>query len=71
MNMPYNYREIEKRLLKLWYRIVRQKWSHVIFVKSWEIIPVPNHWWKGISPWVENKILKILKLERKDFDAIK
>jgi predicted RNA binding protein YcfA (HicA-like mRNA interferase family) len=69
--MPYNFKEINKRLLKLWYKIVRQNWSHVIFSNWIKTIPVPNHPWKDISPWVENKIIKntwISKIEFKNFD---
>ncbi|WP_133513160.1 type II toxin-antitoxin system HicA family toxin [Candidatus Thiosymbion oneisti] len=29
--MPFKYREIEGRLMKMGYRVVRQKGSHVIF----------------------------------------
>ncbi|WP_089726611.1 type II toxin-antitoxin system HicA family toxin [Candidatus Thiosymbion oneisti] len=29
--MPFKYREIERRLMKMGYRVVRQKGSHVIF----------------------------------------
>ena len=69
--MPYKYREIEKRLLKLWFKIVRQNWSHVIFTKAWLTFPVPKHSWKDISNWVENKILKLLWISSNDFRKIK
>ena len=69
--MPYSYKEIEKRLLILGYKIVRQKWSHVIFT-NWRIIfPVPKHWWMNISPWVENKIIKNLWITKSEFKNIK
>ncbi len=68
--MPYKFRDIETRLKKLWFDIVRQKWSHVIF-SDWKItFPVPNHWWKDISPWVENKILEFISKTKKDFDDL-
>ncbi len=68
--MPYSYKEIKKKLEKLGYVIVRQKWSHVIF-SNWNItIPVPKHWWKDISPWVEKNIIKILKLDKSKFKSI-
>ena len=69
--MPYKFCDIEKRLNKLWYTIVRQKWSHVLFSDWKKIFPVPNHWWKEISPWVEKKILEIVWMSREDFDNIK
>ncbi len=69
--MPFSYLEIEKRLFKLWYKKVRQNWSHVIFW-NWKLIfPVPRHWWKEISIWVEKKILKNLWLNLNDFRKIK
>ena len=65
--MPYNFNDVEKRLLKLWYEIVRQNWSHVIF-SNWNItIPVPKHSNKDISIWVENKIIKNLWVNKNDF----
>jgi len=69
--MPYKYKEIEKRLLKLWFKIVRQKWSHVLFTKWWLTFPVPNHWWKDISNWVENKITKLVWETKESFRKIK
>jgi predicted RNA binding protein YcfA (HicA-like mRNA interferase family) len=69
--MPYKFRDIETKLKKLWFDIVRQKWSHVIFF-DWKIIfPVPNHWWKDISLWVEKKILEFISKTKKDFDDLK
>jgi len=65
--MPYSYKEIEKRLIKLWYKVVRQNWSHVLFSNGKATFPVPKHGWKDISPWVENKIIKNLWLSRDDF----
>jgi len=65
--MPYNFQEIKKRLMRIWYKIVRQKWSHVIF-SDWEkTFPVPNHWWKDISPWVEKKIVEIVWFSKEQF----
>jgi len=65
--MPYSYKEIEKRLLKLWYKIVRQNWSHVIFCKWDMLFPVPKHSWKDISVWIENKIIKNIWISKEDF----
>lgn len=69
--MPYKFRDIEKRLNKLGYTIVRQKWSHVLFSDWKKIFPVPNHWWREISPWVEKKIIEIVWITKNDFDNIK
>jgi len=69
--MPYKYKEIEKRLLSLWFKIVRQNWSHVLFSKWTLTFPVPKHWWKDISPWVENKIIKLLTLTKEQFKNLK
>jgi len=69
--MPYSYKEIEKRLFLLWYIIVRQKWSHVIFT-NWKIaFPVPKHGWVDISPWVESKIIKNIWISKNDFKNLK
>lgn len=65
--MPYNFQDIKKRLTRLGFEIVRQKWSHVIF-SNWNItFPVPHHWWKDISPGVEKTILKIVWISKEDF----
>lgn len=68
--MPYSYREIEKRLQKLWYIIVRQKWSHVIFSNGKIAFPVPKHGPKEISPWVESKIIKNIGMTKDDFKNV-
>ena len=65
--MPFNYNDFQKRLLKLGYKIVRQKGSHVIFSDGKSTFPVPKHGSKDISIGVEKKILKILNLSREDF----
>ncbi len=65
--MPYSYKEIEKRLLKLWYKKVRQKWSHVLFSNGNNIFPVPCHAGKDISIGVEKKILKLIHISAEDF----
>ena len=69
--MPYKFRDIEKKLKKLWFVIVRQKWSHVLFSNWNKIFPIPNHGWKDISPWVEKKIFDFLWMKKDDFDRIK
>jgi len=69
--MPYKFRDIETRLKKLWFSVVRQKWSHVLFSDWKRVFPVPNHWWKDISPWVEKKILEFISKTKKDFDDLK
>ncbi len=68
--MPFKYREIEKKLMKMGYDIVRQKGSHVIFTNGENIFPVPNHGSKDISPGVERQILKILDLTINEFRRI-
>ena len=68
--MPYSYSDIEKRLLKLWYKVVRQNGSHVIFSDCKISFPVPKHWNKDISIWVENKIIKNLWLTKEGFKSI-
>ncbi|NTW55220.1 MAG: type II toxin-antitoxin system HicA family toxin, partial [Chlorobaculum sp.] len=42
-------KEIERRLLKMGYTIVRQKGSHVIFSDGKNTFPVPDHGSKDIS----------------------
>ncbi|MDQ7009973.1 MAG: type II toxin-antitoxin system HicA family toxin [Candidatus Gracilibacteria bacterium] len=69
--MPYKYREIKKRLLKLGFKIVRQNGSHVIFTKSGLTFPVPNHGGKDISNGIENKIIKLLGETKESFRKIK
>ncbi|MBE8189912.1 MAG: type II toxin-antitoxin system HicA family toxin, partial [Candidatus Thioglobus sp.] len=39
--MPFKYREFERKLAKLGYKIVRQKGSHVIFSDAKNTFPVP------------------------------
>ena len=69
--MPFKYRELERRLIKLGYKIVRQKGSHVIFSDEKNTFPVPNHGSKDISLGVEKQILKILNLSIDEFRNIK
>ena len=69
--MPYKFRDIEKRLNKLWFSAVRQKWSHVLFSDWRRVFPVPNHGWKDISPWVEKKVIEFLGLNKDEFDKLK
>jgi len=65
--MPYKFREVEKRLRRLGYKVVRQKGSHVLFSNGANTFPVPNHAGKDISPGVERQILKLLKMSKYDF----
>jgi predicted RNA binding protein YcfA (HicA-like mRNA interferase family) len=69
--MPFKYREFERKLTKLGYRIVRQKGSHVIYSDGKNTFPVPNHGSKDISPGVERQLLKILDLTVDEFRKIK
>ncbi|MBS1256376.1 MAG: hypothetical protein MAG581_02198 [Deltaproteobacteria bacterium] len=68
--MPFKYKDINKRLLKLGYTIVRQKGSHVIYSDGKTTFPVPKHGSEDISIGVEKQILKILKLSRDEFQKI-
>ena len=69
--MPFKYREIEKRLSKLNYKIVRQRGSHVIFTDGENTFPVPNHGSRDISLGVEKRLLKMLGLSADEFRNIK
>jgi len=69
--MPFKYREIEQKLTKMGYSIVRQRGSHVIFSDGKNIFPVPNHGSKDISIGVEKQILKILDLTVNEFKNVK
>jgi mRNA interferase HicA len=69
--MPFRYREFERKLTKIGYKIVRQKGSHVIFSDGKNTFPVPNHGSKDISPGVERQLLKILDLTINEFRNIK
>jgi mRNA interferase HicA len=65
--MPYRFKEIEKRLKKLGYKVVRQKGSHVLFSNGKTVFPVPNHGSKDVSPGVERQILKLVELTKDEF----
>jgi predicted RNA binding protein YcfA (HicA-like mRNA interferase family) len=69
--MPFKYREFERKLTKLGYKIVRQKGSHVIFSNGKNTFPVPNHGSKDISIGVERQLLKILDLTINEFKNIR
>ncbi len=69
--MPFKYREFERKLTKLGYKVVRQKGSHVIFSDGKNTFPVPNHGSKDISPSVERQLLRILDLTIDEFRNIK
>ena len=66
--MPYSFREIERRLRKIGFQIIRQgKGSHVIFSNGQVTFPVPRHAGHDISPGVERKILKLIGLSAAHF----
>jgi predicted RNA binding protein YcfA (HicA-like mRNA interferase family) len=65
--MPYSFREIEKRLRKQGYKVVRQRGSHVLFSDGKTTFPVPHHKGKSISPGVERKIIRAIGLTKKEF----
>lgn len=69
--MPFKYREFKGKLIKLGYKVVRQKGSHVIFSDGKNIFPVPNHGSKDISSGVERQLLRILDLTIDEFRNIK
>jgi predicted RNA binding protein YcfA (HicA-like mRNA interferase family) len=69
--MPYSFKEIERRLLKLGYKVVRQKGSHVLFSNGTNTFPVPKHPGKDVSPGVERQILKLLRMEKDEFRDLK
>ena len=56
--------------MKMEYKIVRQKGSHVIFSNGHNTFPVPKHGSKDISPGVERQLLKILNLTATEFRNI-
>ena len=68
--MPYKFFDIKKRLSILWFDVVRQKWSHVIFSNGKITFPVPNHGHKDISPGVESKILSFVSMKKQEFDTL-
>jgi hypothetical protein len=49
---------------------VRQKWSHVIFSNGKLSFPVPKHWWKEISKFVEARVLKLIWISKEDFKKL-
>ena len=53
--MPFKYSDVRKRLIKLGYKIVRQKGAHVIYSDGKSTFPVPKHGVKDISVGVKNK----------------
>lgn len=65
--MPYRFKDIEKRLRKLGYKMVPQKGSHVLFSNGVTTFPVPKHPGKDISPGVERQILKLLQMRKDQF----
>jgi predicted RNA binding protein YcfA (HicA-like mRNA interferase family) len=69
--MPFKYREIEKKLIRVGFQAVRQKGSHVIFSNGRDTFPVPKHGSNDISPGVERQLLKILSMTRDEFRNIK
>jgi predicted RNA binding protein YcfA (HicA-like mRNA interferase family) len=69
--MPFKYKEIERKLLKMGYAIVRQKGSHVVFSDGKNTFPVPNHGSKDLSQGVERQLLKILGMSIDEFRSVK
>jgi len=68
--MPYKFKEIEKRLRKLGYKVVRQRGSHVVFSNGKTVFPVPNHGGKDITPGVERQIIRTLELTKDEFKKL-
>ncbi len=65
--MPYSFQEIKRKLLKLGFVIVRQKWSHVLFANDKIVFPIPNHAGKDISIGIEQKLYKLLDIDKQTF----
>jgi len=68
--MPFKYSDISKQLIKLGFKIVRQKGAHVIYSDGKSTFPVPKHGAKDISVGVEKQILKILNLTHEEFKQL-
>jgi predicted RNA binding protein YcfA (HicA-like mRNA interferase family) len=66
------YKDFEKALLKLGYRILRQKGSHVLFGNNNEkVIVIPHHKGKTIKEGLAHKIItKDLKLNIEAFKKL-
>ena len=69
--MPYKFRDIEKRLLRLGFSLKRKgKGSHMLFSDGRNTFSVPKHSGKDISPGVEQKIVKSLNMSKDEFRNI-
>ncbi|MDP2091253.1 MAG: type II toxin-antitoxin system HicA family toxin [Candidatus Gracilibacteria bacterium] len=68
--MPYSYIDIENKLNKLGFKIIRQKGAHVIFARDKTRIIVPKHGNKDISIGIEKSIIKLLGITNVEFKKI-
>lgn len=50
--IPLKYREVCKKLKKLWYEWPKAGWNHMYMYKGTQVLPIPNHGWKDVSRWV-------------------
>lgn len=55
--------ELHRLILENGWRVLRQKGSHVIYIKNDRTYPVPNHGSKEVGKGIENKIKKEMGLK--------
>lgn len=55
--MPLTFREVVRKLSKLWYEWPFYGGRHPMMKKNGNRIPVPKHWWKTVSQGVISCII--------------
>ncbi len=64
------YRDIVKKLKKLWYEFYREwKWSHELWVNKKEnrVLPIPKHSSKDFKIWTLRTIIRELNISVEEF----
>jgi len=55
--------ELHRLIIKNDWQILRQRGSHIIYIKKDKIYPVPNHGSKEVGKGIEMKIKKEMELK--------
>jgi len=66
----FKYKDLVKKLKKLWYVFYREwKWSHELWINEENkvVLPIPKHNSKDLRIWTLRTIISELKISVEDF----
>ena len=67
---PIKASELVDKLKKLWFKWPFPWWRHMFMVKWSQRIPFPQHWWKDISRWVVQCIIKQINISVDEWNKL-